>query len=237
MLNSVVSVDDLVVTRSKNEILHGVSMALERGSITGLLGPSGCGKTTLMRTIMGVQKITSGSITILGLPAGSPELRTKVAFTSQALSIYRDITVLDNVLYFARLIGATKDDAVRACEQVQLGDYLDRPVANLSGGQANRASLACALVGHPEILVLDEPTVGLDPLTREGLWEVFHALAETGVTLLISSHVMDEATRCDAALIMRDGHFLAHEPIATIMDRTGAADPEDAFLRLIKESM
>lgn len=235
MLNSVVQVDDLVVSRGENEILHGVSMSLERGSITGLLGPSGCGKTTLMRTIMGVQNIVSGSVTILGKPAGSAELRKRVAFTSQALSIYRDITVLDNALYFARLIGASKDDAVRACEQVQLGDYLDRPVANLSGGQANRASLACALVGSPEILVLDEPTVGLDPLTREGLWEVFHSLADTGVTLLISSHVMDEATRCDSALIMRDGHFLAHEPISSVMDRTGAADPEDAFLRLIKE--
>lgn len=239
MLNSVsgdvLEVSDLRIVRQGNEILHGISCSLEQGSITGLLGPSGCGKTTLMRAIMGVQRITSGEITILGRPAGDPELRKKIAFTSQALSIYREISVLENVMYFARLIGAGKDEARLACERVQLGEYMDRRVSQLSGGQAGRASLACALVGNPDILILDEPTVGLDPLTREGLWDVFHELASNGTTLLISSHVMDEAVRCDKALIMRDGHFLAHQPITEVMDTTGTNNPEDAFLALIKE--
>lgn len=229
-------VRDLQIRRDGNEILCGLNTTLVKGSITGLLGPSGCGKTTLMRAIMGVQRITSGSITVLGLPAGSKELRHRVAYTSQTLSIYSDISVRDNVTHFARLIGATNEDVAKAIKQVQLEEFASRPVRKLSGGQASRASLACALVGNPEFLVLDEPTVGLDPLTRESLWQVFRNLAADGTTLLISSHVMDEALRCDEVLFMRDGQFLAQESIESVQARTGTSNPEDAFLALIKES-
>lgn len=230
-----IEVRDLVVRRGRAEILHGVSCALERGSITGLLGPSGCGKTTLMRALMGVQRIASGGARILGLDAGSPQLRRRVAYTSQAVSIYRDISVRANVACFARLVGADSAAVDRALAAVQLTELAGRRIDSLSGGQAGRASLACALVGSPEVLILDEPTVGLDPLTRESLWSTFRSLAESGVTLLVSSHVMDEATRCDEVLLMRDGRFLAQAPIAEIQRRTGADGPDAAFLALVKE--
>lgn len=236
IVESVLKVRDLQVRRGKISVLRGLNFDLSRGSITGLLGPSGCGKTTLMRSILGVQRITSGSIDILGLPAGAKALRRKVAYTSQSLSIYPDISVRDNVTYFARLVGASRDDVEQAISRVQLKDYASRPITKLSGGQANRASLACALVGHPEVLVLDEPTVGLDPITREELWGVFRGFAAEGVTLLISSHVMDEALHFDEVLFMREGKFLAQEPVESVQARTGTDTPEEAFLALIKES-
>ena len=231
-----IEVRDLRVQRGDVEILHGISCNIPRGSITGLLGPSGCGKTTLMRSIVGVQHVTSGSLRVLGLPAGVKALRHRVGYTSQSVSIYPDISVRANVRYFGQLIGASREDIDMAIERVELSDYADRHVGQLSGGQAGRASLACALVGRPAVLILDEPTVGLDPLTREELWTTFRSLAASDTTLLISSHVMDEAVRCDSVLLMRDGRFLAHEPMAEIQRRTGTTNPEAAFLALVKQS-
>ncbi|RRD03519.1 ABC transporter ATP-binding protein [Arachnia propionica] len=230
-----IEVSDLVVHRGRTEVLHGISCSLDRGSITGLLGPSGCGKTTFMRSLLGVQRITSGTARVLGLPVGDPRLRHRMAYTSQAVSIYTDATVLANVRCFAGLLGADEASALTAIHRVRLDDLASRRVDRLSGGQASRASLACALVGDPEVLVLDEPTVGLDPLTREALWRLFRELAEDGVTLLISSHVMDEASRCDSVLFMREGRILTHEPVTTLQERTGTPSPEAAFLTLIKE--
>ena len=209
-----VEVTDLHITRAKNHILHGLTFTLDKGSITGLLGPSGCGKTTLIRAIVGSQRITSGTITILGQPAGSTQLRTTVAYATQNLSIYRDLTVMANITYFARLYGATDYDNV--LETVGLTDYRTTLVENLSGGQASRVSLACALVAQPQVLILDEPTVGLDPVTRKSLWEVFRQLADTGITIMVSSHVLDEANHCDNVILMRRGRILAHAPINTI---------------------
>lgn len=233
---ALLDVRDLVVRRGDSEVLHGVSFTLEPGSITGLMGPSGCGKSTLMRSIVGAQRIGSGTITITGLPAGTPELRHRIGYTSQGLSIYTDVGVRDNVRYFARLAGASTQQADAIIERVGLADLARQRVSKLSGGQANRVSLACALVGSPDLLVLDEPTVGLDPLTRESLWELFRELADGGVALLVSSHVMDEASRCDSVLFMREGRFLAHESVATLQQQTKTASPEAAFLALIKES-
>lgn len=232
-----ICVDDLRIDRSGQPVLKGLDCHISTGTITGLIGPSGCGKTTLMRAIMGVQRITSGSISVLGETAGSPGLRKKVAYTSQFLSVYKELTVRENIHYFARLVDASAEDEKRVCDRVQLSEFADRQVRNLSGGQAGRVSLACALVGEPQVLVLDEPTVGLDPLTRNQLWVFFRELAESGTTILISSHVMDEATRCDNALIMREGRFLAHEPLTALMKRTNTHDPEEAFLALIEEDM
>ncbi|MDY5834485.1 MAG: ABC transporter ATP-binding protein [Corynebacterium glucuronolyticum] len=171
----------------------------------------------------------------LGRACRKSRTAEKVAYTSQSLSVYKELTIKENIHYFARLVGASAEDEKVACDRVQLTDYADRQVRNLSGGQAGRVSLACALVGEPQVLVLDEPTVGLDPLTRNQLWVFFRELAENGRTLLISSHVMDEATRCDSALIKRDGRFLAHEPLTDLMERTSTSGPEEAFLALIEE--
>ena len=217
--------------RATNHLLHGLTFTLDKGSITGLLGPSGCGKTTLIRAIVGSQRITSGTITILGQPAGSAQLRTTVAYATQNLSIYRDLTVMANITYFARLYGATDYDNV--LETVGLTDYRTTLVENLSGGQASRVSLACALVAHPQVLILDEPTVGLDPVTRKSLWEVFRQLADTGITIMASSHVLDEANHCDNVLLMRRGRILAPAPIDTIQQETPTTNPEAAFLAYI----
>jgi ABC-2 type transport system ATP-binding protein len=223
----------LVVDRGGTRVLHELDVEIERGSLVGLLGPSGCGKSTLMRAIVGVQIVAGGTITVLGEPAGSPSLRRRVAYVTQAPSVYGDLTVRENLEYFARVLGAREQiDAV--IEAVGLAPHARDVARRLSGGELARVSLATALLGRPELLVLDEPTVGLDPLLRLELWERFRALAERGATLLVSSHVMDEAERCDRLLLMREGRMLASGSPAGLLERTGARDVESAFLQLIR---
>jgi ABC-2 type transport system ATP-binding protein len=232
-----VEVRDLHVRRGGNLVLPGISTEIEQGAVTGLLGPSGTGKTTLIRAIVGVQIIESGTVTVLGRPAGSPELRSVVGYVTQAPSVYGDLTVRENVAYFAGILDVGPERADEVIETVRLTEEADREVQvlNLSGGQRARVSLATALLGDPEFLVLDEPTVGLDPVLRAQLWETFHELAAAGATLLVSSHVMDEAVSCDKLILMRDGDVLAAASPQELMERTGAPDMERAFLKLIEE--
>jgi ABC-2 type transport system ATP-binding protein len=232
MVNSVLAVHDLRVVRDGNEILKGLDFEVGAGQITGLLGPSGCGKTTLMRAVVGTQAITSGSIAVLDRPAGHPALRTQVGYASQAASVYDDLTVAENLRYFAVMLRAG-GDVERVMEQVDLTKYSNRVTGTLSGGQRSRVSLAVAMLGTPKLLVLDEPTVGLDPVLREDLWSLFHRLSGSGVTLLISSHVMEEAGRCDELLLMREGRLLAQDSPDGLKLRTGAESLDDAFLRLV----
>src|SRR6478752_5833798 len=208
-MDTAVSVTDLVVERGRRRVLKDLNFPVPRGQVTGLLGPSGSGKTTLMRAIVGVQLVRSGDVTVLGEAAGSPVLRHRVGYVTQAPSVYADLSVRENVRYFAALYGVGAREAEAAIADVGLADAAEQLVADLSGGQRGRASLACALVGAPEVLVLDEPTVGLDPVLRVELWGRFHALAAAGTTLIVSSHVMDEAGRCDRLLLLRDGELLA----------------------------
>jgi ABC-2 type transport system ATP-binding protein len=235
MDNVVVRATDVVVARGHKTVLHAISTAVPRGSVTGLIGPSGGGKTTLLRAIVGVQAVRSGRIEVLGEPAGSPGLRHRVGYVTQAPSIYPDLTVRENVRYFASLHARTNDDdASRVIAEVGLSTAADQLVGSLSGGQHSRASLACALLGRPELLVLDEPTVGQDPLLREELWQRFHELARAGTTLLVSSHVMDEAAHCDRLILLREGRAVADDTVAAVRQRAGTDDLEQAFLRLIK---
>jgi ABC-2 type transport system ATP-binding protein len=235
MARAVVEVDDLHVTRGRNRAVAGVSFTTEPGQVTGLLGPSGCGKTTLMRALVGVQIVESGSVTVLGLPAGHTDLRHRVGYVTQAPSVYDDLTVAENLRFFARVLSRDGAEVARCIEAVDLGSHRDVVVAQLSGGQRSRASLAVALLGEPELLVLDEPTVGLDPVLRRDLWEMFHRLAEQGTTVLVSSHVMDEAERCDRLMLMRDGLLLADDTPAALLERTGTPDIEKAFLTLVED--
>jgi ABC-2 type transport system ATP-binding protein len=228
-----VEVDRLHVMRGGRDALDGITLAVTRGTVTGLLGPSGSGKSTLMRAIVGTQVVASGSVTVLGDPAGSPGLRRRVAYTTQSPAVYADLTVRENVRYFARLIGAPHEQADDIVELVGLRDDAGSVVSRLSGGQRSRVSLATALVGRPELLVLDEPTVGLDPLLRRDLWATFRRLAGEGATLLVSSHVMDEAERCDELLLVRGGRLLAQGPASDIRARTGTETMDDAFLALV----
>jgi ABC-2 type transport system ATP-binding protein len=231
--HAAVAVAGLSVSRGDRRVLHGLDFSVARGRITGLLGPSGCGKTTLMRAIVGVQILESGDVRVLGEPAGSPAVRARVGYVMQSPAVYTDLSARENLRYFGRLLGAPAAKVAETLELVQLADSADRPVRNLSGGQRARVSLGTALLGDPDVLVLDEPTVGLDPVLREDLWHSFHELAERGVTLLVSSHVMDEAARCDDLLLMRDGHLLATLTPAELRERTGEEDMERAFLALI----
>lgn len=231
-----ITIRDLNVRRGNKPVLHNVSLTVPRGSITGLLGPSGCGKTTLMRSIVGTQIVESGSISVLGKPGGSAGLRSRVGYVTQAPSIYSDITVHDNVSYFGALYGKSGSSIQDAIDSVGLTKQAGQRGDTLSGGQLTRASLACALVAEPELLVLDEPTVGLDPVLRVDLWERFAEIAAKGSTLLVSSHVMDEAEHCSELLLMRDGHLLAQLAPDELRQRTGETSLENAFLALIRES-
>ncbi|WP_149361129.1 ABC transporter ATP-binding protein [Lolliginicoccus suaedae] len=233
MTTTAITVDGLTVHRGKHPVLHSLGFAVPEGTVAGLLGPSGSGKTTLIRALVGVQIIKSGTITVLGDTAGSPSLRGTVRYVTQDASVYDDLTIAENVQYFASLYGCSHNDVQQAIDAVHL-DHLPgtRTVRDLSGGQRTRVTLACALVGTPRILVLDEPTVGLDPVLREDLWSMFHQLAEEGTTILVASHVMDEARRCDRLLFLRDGHLIADDTPAAIRRATSQDDLEDAFLAL-----
>ncbi|HEU4808267.1 MAG TPA: ABC transporter ATP-binding protein [Homoserinimonas sp.] len=237
MMNSMdaaVDIQGLRVRRGKNEVLHSIDVHVPRGSLVGLLGPSGSGKTTLMRAIVGVQREVAGRVTVLGSPAGEASLRRRVGYMTQEVSLYDDLTVRQNVAYFSSILGSDRAEVDRVIEATDLTPQANQLVATLSGGERSRASLAGALLGSPELLVLDEPTVGLDPVLRVELWTIFRRLAEQGATLLVSSHVMDEATRCDRLLLMRDGDILADDTLDGLREKTGAADAEGAFLALIK---
>lgn len=234
---AVVAIDGLVVVRGKRIVIPHLDLRIPAGQVIGLLGPSGSGKSTLMRAIVGVQLVRSGTVTVLGQPAGSPGLRRDVGYVTQSPSVYGDLTVRENVRYFGRVVGlsgAALADAVDSTlAEVDLVDHADQLVRDLSGGQESRASLAAALVGRPALLVLDEPTVGLDPVLRRDLWNLFRHLASAGHSLIVSSHVMDEAGRCDRLVLLRQGQVLADLTPAELLSNTGTTDADAAFLALI----
>jgi ABC-2 type transport system ATP-binding protein len=235
-VNSAIRIEGLEVERGGRPVLHGLSAELPGGVVTGLLGPSGCGKTTLIRSIVGVQRLRAGTVRVLGEPAGAPSLRSRVAYVTQAPSVYADLTVRENLTYFGRVVGAPAGRVDEALAAVELFREGHRLVGTLSGGQRSRVSLACALLGRPDVLVLDEPTVGLDPVLRRDLWELFHRLADDGATLLVSSHVMDEAARCDRLLLMREGRLVADTTPDELRERTGEEEMEAAFLALVEDA-
>ena len=234
-MTDAIDVRGLVVQRGRRRVLHEIDCRVPAGSVTGLLGPSGSGKTTLIRAVVGVQIVRSGTVTVLGRPAGDPALRREVGYVTQAPSVYADLSVRENARYFAALYGLGAAAADRAVADVGLSGAAGQLVGNLSGGQRSRASLACALIGTPRLLVLDEPTVGQDPVLRADLWARFHELAAAGTTLLVSSHVMDEAGRCDRLLLIREGRLIADDSPAAIRAAAGTGDLEEAFLRLIRD--
>jgi ABC-2 type transport system ATP-binding protein len=234
MMNYAIHADGLSISRGGNEVLRDVSVDVPAGAIYGLLGPSGCGKSTLMRALVGVQRYT-GTLRVLDHPAGAAALRGQIGYMSQAPSVYADLTVAENLRYFAAMVGAGHAQVAAVLDRVGLGAQATRLVGQLSGGQRARVSLAGALLGEPPLLVLDEPTVGLDPVLRQELWSMFSELATAGATLLISSHVMDEAQRCTQLMLLREGRVLvAGRSPAELLADTGARDVEGAFLALVE---
>jgi ABC-2 type transport system ATP-binding protein len=236
MMKNAIEIDHLRVVRGGRPVLLDLSVRIPAGQVVGLLGPSGSGKSTLIRAIVGVQLVRAGDVRVLGEPAGAPALRHQVGYVTQSPSVYDDLTVRANVRYFASLLGAPPTAVDEAIEAVDLVSHADVLVGQLSGGQRSRVSLAAALVGDPQLLVLDEPTVGLDPVLRRDLWELFHRLAAQGRSLLVSSHVMDEASRCDRLLLLREGQILADDTLTGLLARTGTTDAESAFLALIDQA-
>ncbi len=234
MMNNAVEVRDLRVVRGGNEVLRGLDFTVRAGEVTGLLGPSGSGKTTLMRSLVGVQRITDGSVEVFGRPAGAPSLRAEIGYVTQDPSVYADLTVTENLRFFARILGVPDARVAECIGLVDLTGQADAIVARLSGGQRSRVSLAVALLASPQLLVLDEPTVGLDPVLRVELWESFHRFAREGAAVLVSSHVMDEADRCDRLLLVREGRLIADDTPDGLRRATGTTDIEHAFLTLVR---
>jgi len=231
---SAIRIDGLRVVRGGAVVIPELDCEVAAGSVTGLLGPSGSGKSTLIRAIVGVQQVAGGTVEVLGVAAGSSPLRRRVGYMTQAPSVYGDLTVSENLRFFARVLDAPAAAIDRVLADVSLEEFRDRVVNRLSGGQRARVSLATALLGSPDLLVLDEPTVGLDPVLRRDLWELFHRIAAGGATLLVSSHVMDEADRCNELLLLREGRLLAQATPAELRARTGVDDMDAAFLRLVE---
>ena len=234
--SAAIAVSGLTVARGGRQVLSGLTLAIRSGAVTGLLGPSGCGKSTLLRSIVGVQIVASGTVTVLGEPAGSARLRRRVGYVTQAPSVYTDLSIEENLRFFASIVGADATRIGEVVETVGLSGLEGRVVGALSGGERSRVSLATALLGRPAVLVLDEPTVGLDPVLRAELWATFHQLAGGGTTLLISSHVMDEAAECDEILLMREGAILRQTTPDGLRKETGEADLSRAFLALIEHA-
>lgn len=224
------------VRKGNQEILHGLTFDVEPGTVTGLIGPSGSGKTTLMRAIVGVQKLSGGSLNVLGLPAGGAQLRSRIGYVTQDPAVYSDVSVEENLKYFGALVRASKEGIDQVLRDVDLIPQRKQLASSLSGGQRARVSLALALLGNPELLVLDEPTVGLDPILRNDLWDMFERLAHGGKTILVSSHVMDEAQRCEQLILLRDGDILWHDSRDKLLQKTGLGTVGEAFVKTIKET-
>jgi len=239
-MNHAVEVKNLSVTYDgKVKALDSVSLEIPVSRITGLIGPSGSGKTTLIKSIVGRLKLPADKVVVLDLTAGSAKLRKSVAYMSQEIAIYSDLTVKQNLIYFARVIGYKYSGVRRRVNEtlrvIDMYEKRNSLVENLSGGQRQRVSLGVALLGHPKLLVLDEPTVGLDPVLIENLWQLFHELVKDGTTIIISSHSMSEAARCDDLVLMRAGKIIAADSPKKLLQQTKTTDVEQAFLKLVKD--
>jgi len=232
-MTSAVVIKGMKIVRDGKILIPNLGLSVPRGKVTGLLGPSGSGKTTIFRSIVGVQAIAEGSIQVLGLEAGTIGLRNKIGYLTQSASIYSDLTCEENLKYFSRILGTTEISVSQIIELVDLGSNRKQLASTLSGGERARLALATALLGSPELLILDEPTVGLDPLLRKDLWKLFHRLAQQGKTLLISSHVMDEADRCDELTLLREGKVLASGTPAELKAQANSSEMEDVFIKLV----
>ncbi|MBA3876539.1 MAG: ABC transporter ATP-binding protein [Anaerolinea sp.] len=211
--------------------VDGIDLALQPNRVYGLLGPNGSGKTTLIRLIAGLARATAGEARILGTRMPSRPMLRRIGYMPQAEALYPELSVRENVAFFARLEGAVSNDAIdRVLELVELGDRRGTPAMHLSGGMRRRLSLACTLVHEPPILFLDEPTVGVDPALRVQFWAHFRRLAAAGTTILVASHVMDEADRCDELLFVRSGKVIARGTPTELRQGAGTTDLEAAFL-------
>ena len=226
-----VEVEGVAKRFGKQPALDGVSLRIRRGEVYGLLGPNGAGKTTLIRSLVGLVAPEQGTVTVLGRRMPQLAVLARVGYMTQQAALYPDLSAEENVRFFGAIHG--RENGVReALEFVELWDRRTSVVSTLSGGMRTRCSLACALVHKPDLLLLDEPTVGVDPQLRVQLWDGFRKMAAGGTAIVVSSHVMDEAERCDRLGLIRFGKLLAEGTVAEIKSRAGVDRLEDAFLKL-----
>lgn len=233
-MDTIILAHELSVIRAGTPILNKINLEIPAGKITGLIGPSGCGKTTLMRSIVGSQRITSGSLNVNGKSVGSVGLRGQIGYMSQSPAVYFDLTIRENLTYFSQLLGVNRQTVDNVIKQVELEKFESRTPQALSGGQISRLSLAIALLNNPNLFILDEPTVGLDPVLRSSLWKIFREMSSAGKSFLISSHAMEEAERCDELILMREGRLLFHGSPELLLSETKSKSIEEAFLSLIE---
>lgn len=235
--SAAIAIDGLRATYGDQVVLRDISLAIPPGCVYGFVGPSGSGKTTLMRAILGLKRTAGGSITVLGQPAGTPALRSRIGYMPQNAAIYPDLTGRENLEFFGAIYGVPRGRVAETLDLVELGDIAGRPVATYSGGQRQRVALAAALLPRPHLLILDEPTIGLDPRLRYRLWGQFEAWASEGTTLVVSTHVMDEAAHTDQLAFIVDGQLVANGTPASLLDLTGAPDLEAAVLQLTESRL
>lgn len=216
------------------QVLKDVSMSVPYGCIYGLLGPSGCGKTTSVKIMAGISESTSGETYVLGRKMPQLSLMNEIGYMAQSDALYMMLSAADNLEFFAAIYGMKKAQykkrIVEVMELVNLAEDLNKPVAAYSGGMKRRLSLAMAILHNPKVLILDEPTVGIDPLLRQDIWKELYAMSDNGVTILVTTHVMDEAEKCHRLAMMRRGVLIAEGTPKELQDRIGAASIEEAFI-------
>lgn len=229
-----VDAHDVVKEFGSIRALDGLSLAIHEGETYGLIGPNGSGKTTLIRILAGLARATRGKVAVMGRPMPSREVAPHLGYMTQQEALYRDLTVWENLTFFASIYGVTGREQERRIQEVldlvDLRAQAHSVVETLSGGMKQRVSLACAIVHHPSLLLLDEPTVGIDPELRVSFWQHFRQLNVEGVTIVVSTHYLDEATRCDRVGMMRSGRLLAEDSPARLLARSGKTNLEEAFL-------
>lgn len=236
---AVLSAHDIVQRFGRQEVLHGVSLAVECGEILGLVGPSGAGKTTFVNVIAGVARPVAGTVEAFGEPMPSLELLGRMGYMAQSDALYMDLTASENLAFFGAIYGlrgkALKEASQKALETVHLSVEPRKQARDYSGGMRRRLSLATAILHEPELLILDEPTIGLDPLHRVDIWDSFRRMTAAGRTLVVTTHVMDEAERCDRLAMIRDGVFIATGSPDELKERAGASTLEAAFLHFARD--
>lgn len=219
---------------SGNEVLHGISLEVRHREIFGLLGPSGSGKTTFVKMIAGIDEATRGEVEVLGTQMPKLSMMNRIGYMAQSDAMYNELTAKENLEFFGALFGLRGGKMKRRIDEVMalvnLTEHLKRPVGAYSGGMKRRLSLAIALIHEPEVLILDEPTVGIDPVLRQSIWNEFENLSQKGTTILVTTHVMDEADKCHRLGMVRDGKLIAVGTPEALKQETGSATIEEAFL-------
>ncbi|SEA17619.1 ABC-2 type transport system ATP-binding protein [Thalassobacillus cyri] len=233
-METVIELDYIAHSFGSESVIKAIDMTVDKGEIFGLLGPSGAGKTTLVKIIVGILKPSEGSASVLGTPMPSLEKMKNIGFMAQSDALYSELSGRENLDFFASIYGLSKSERKEKIQEVlevvDLTSEIDKPVEKFSGGMKRRLSLAASILHQPEVLILDEPTVGIDPVLRQSIWKELKILKEKGTTIILTTHVMDEADKCDRLALIREGYIIAQGTPQSLKQGIGANTIEEAFL-------